>query len=103
MTRGGRGVGRAIARHLSSEGARVAVVARTLGEVEETVDLIESAGGVAVAFALDVFDRAAVTSMVVETERRLGPVHRLVNDAAIVAPFGPSWEVDADQWCACSR
>ena len=36
--------------------------------------------------------------MVKETERRLGPVDLLVNDAAIVAPFGPSWEVDAEHW-----
>jgi NAD(P)-dependent dehydrogenase (short-subunit alcohol dehydrogenase family) len=98
VTGAGRGVGRTIARHLSSEGARVAVVARTPGEVEETVDLIESAGGVAVAFALDVSDRAAVIGMVARTERRLGPIDLLVNDAAIVAPFGPSWEVDAEQW-----
>jgi NAD(P)-dependent dehydrogenase (short-subunit alcohol dehydrogenase family) len=87
-----------IARHLSSVGARVAVVARTQGEVEGTVDLIEGAGGVAVAFALDVSDHAAVTGMVAETERRLGPIDLLVNDAAIVAPFGPSWEVEAEQW-----
>ena len=98
VTGGGRGVGRTIACHLSAQGARVAVASRTQKEVEETVGLIERAGGAAIAFALDVADRESVASMVTETERQLGPVDLLVNDAAIVAPFGPSWEVDAEQW-----
>jgi NAD(P)-dependent dehydrogenase (short-subunit alcohol dehydrogenase family) len=98
VTGGGRGVGRTIARHLSSQGARVAVASRTQTEVEETVDLIERAGGTAIAFPLDVADRESVSDMVTETERRLGPVDLLVNDAGIVAPFGPSWEVDPDHW-----
>ena len=37
VTGGGRGVGRTIACHLSSQGARVAVASRTQKEVEETV------------------------------------------------------------------
>jgi NAD(P)-dependent dehydrogenase (short-subunit alcohol dehydrogenase family) len=98
VTGGGRGVGRAIACLLGGRGAHVAVAARTASEVEETVDLIERAGGTAIAFALDVADREAVIAMVVETERRLGPVDLLVNDAAVVAPFGPAWEVEPERW-----
>src|SRR5215210_4626237 len=98
VTGGGRGVGRAIACHLGAEGARVAVAARTENEVEKTVEVIERAGGAAMAFALDISDRAAVTDMAAEVERELGPVDLLVNDAAVVGPFGPSWEVQAEQW-----
>ena len=57
VTGGGRGVGRTIACHLTAQGARVAVASRTQKEVEETVGLIERAGGAAIAFALDVADR----------------------------------------------
>ena len=98
VTGGGRGVGRSIACHLGGRGARVAVAARTGSEIEETVGLIEHAGGTAIAFEVDVTDRDAVTTMVAETERLLGPVDLLVNDAAVVAPFGPSWEVEPDRW-----
>ena len=98
VTGGGRGVGRAIARHLGARGVRVAVAARTRSEVEGTVRLIEDAGGAALACPLDVTDREAVTHLVAETEARLGPVDLLVNDAAVVAPFGPSWEIDPERW-----
>ena len=29
---------------------------------------------------------------------RLGPVHLLVNNAGVLGPIGPLWEVDADEW-----
>jgi NAD(P)-dependent dehydrogenase (short-subunit alcohol dehydrogenase family) len=98
VTGGGRGVGRAIACHLAGSGARVAVAARTRSDIDETVELITHAGGAAIAFDLDVTDRDAVTNMVAETERLWGPVDLLVNDAAVVAPFGPAWEIEPERW-----
>ncbi len=98
VTGAGRGLGRAIARRLAAEGARVAVAARTRSQVEETAGLIERDGGSARAFALDITDEQAVAAMVVETELQFGPVDLLVNDAAIVTPFGPSWEVAPQDW-----
>jgi NAD(P)-dependent dehydrogenase (short-subunit alcohol dehydrogenase family) len=98
VTGAGRGLGRVIARRLAARGARVSVAARTGNQVEETAGLIVQDGGSAQAFALDVADQQAVADMVAETERRFGPVDLLVNDAAIVTPFGRSWEVPAQDW-----
>ena len=48
VTGSGRGIGRAIGIALAKAGARVALTARTAGELEEAVGVIRSAGGSAV-------------------------------------------------------
>src|SRR5439155_11456961 len=78
VTGGGRGIGASIARELASAGARVAVAARTRGQVEEVAGEI---GGV--ALEVDVTDRGAVERMVAETESRLGPIDLLAANAGI--------------------
>lgn len=98
VTGGGRGIGRAIAAGLARAGAAVAVVARSQDEVEETASLIEQAGGRALAISADVTDRRAVEQAVAQTERGLGPITLLVNNAAVATPVGPAWEVDPDDW-----
>jgi NAD(P)-dependent dehydrogenase (short-subunit alcohol dehydrogenase family) len=98
VTGGGRGLGRAMARALSAAGAAVAVCARTAGQLEETVALLESHGGRALALPADVTDRQAVESMVAQVEQELGPIDTLVNDAAIGGPTGPFAETDPDAW-----
>jgi NAD(P)-dependent dehydrogenase (short-subunit alcohol dehydrogenase family) len=98
VTGGGRGIGRTIAEHLAGVGAAVAVLARTETEVAETVTAIERAGGRAIALPVDVTDRLSVEQAVTRTERELGPVTLLVNNAAVATPVGPAWEVDPDAW-----
>lgn len=98
VTGGGRGIGRAIAEGLASAGAAVAVLARSQYELTQTVTLIERAGGRAIAVVADVADRHSVEAAVRRTERELGPVDLLVNNAAVATPVGPAWEVDPDAW-----
>jgi NAD(P)-dependent dehydrogenase (short-subunit alcohol dehydrogenase family) len=45
VTGAGRGIGREIALHQGRDGAKVAVLARTRREIDETVSLIEAEGG----------------------------------------------------------
>ena len=101
VTGGGRGIGRAIARGLAAAGASVAVVARSGDQVEETVALIEGAGGRAMAVTADVTDQQAVEVMVRQVEEHLGPVDVLANNAGVMGPVGPTWEVDGDAWWRC--
>ena len=71
---GGRGIGRTIAHAFVSEGAKVAVLARTQTQVEEVAQSIQAAGGVALALVGDVASPADIDSAVSTIEQRLGCV-----------------------------
>ena len=101
VTGGGRGIGRAMAQALARVGAAVAVVARSGDQLAKTVALIEGEGGRAVALPADVTDQHAVERAVAETERQLGPVDLLVNNAGGGGQVGPLWEVEPDEWWRC--
>ena len=64
----------------------------------ETVELIETSGGVAAAAAADVTDERATTKAISHLRAGLGPVDLLVNNAGISGPCGPAWDVDLDEW-----
>ena len=98
VTGGGRGIGRAIAQALAQQGAAVAVTARSGEQLAETVALITAAGGRAIAVTADVTDPPAVERVVTQTEQQLGPVDLLVNNAGVVGPIGPLWEVAPEEW-----
>ncbi|MGO6853128.1 SDR family oxidoreductase [Rhizobium beringeri] len=95
---GGRGIGREIALQQAREGARVAVLARTATEIEETVSLIQGEGGQAIALPTDVTDQGAVESAFRRIATELGPVDTLVNNHGSFQAFGPVWECDPLVW-----
>ena len=98
ITGGSRGIGRAIAEALATCGAAVAIAARSVEQVTETIDAIAAAGGRAVGITADVSDRQAVAGMIQQVERDLGPIDLLINNAATVTPLGPIVEIDPDEW-----
>lgn len=100
VTGGGRGIGRAIAVTLASAGMRVAVVARSSSETNDTVELIRRSGGHAHAYTVDITDARRVQATLAQVELALGGVHLLVNNAAQVGPIGPFHETDLERWWA---
>ncbi len=100
VTGASSGLGREIAIALGTAGARVAVMARSADQLEETAALVEKEGGCAVAEVVDVADRSAVERAFGRVEERLGPVDLLVNNAGVAGPLGPFWELDEDEWWA---
>jgi 3-oxoacyl-[acyl-carrier protein] reductase len=93
VTGGGRGIGRLIARELADAGMRVAVAARSSGEVEETAQEI---GGLAIT--ADVSNAQEVEAMVAKVERELGPIDLLVNNAGVSGARASAWEQDPADW-----
>jgi NAD(P)-dependent dehydrogenase (short-subunit alcohol dehydrogenase family) len=96
VTGGGRGIGRAIAIALAREGARVAVTARTTGELDEVVGVIRSQGGQATALTADLSDRGAARRLIPQVAELLGPVEILVNNAGVGSSGNPRPVVDFD-------
>jgi len=98
VTGGARNIGRAIARSLAAGGAAVMVNANTSrAEAEQTVAMIESAGGKAALHLADVTDAPAVAAMVDAAVRELGRLDFLVNNAAVRAET-PFAQIRFEEW-----
>ena len=95
VTGAGRGFGRAIAERLAREGAKVALLARSQEQLDQTAAAI---GPTALAVGCDVTEFASIERAMARIERELGPVDILVSNAGVAGPFGPLWEVDPDEW-----
>lgn len=98
VTGGGRGLGKAIALLLASEGADLALLARTQREIEQTAREIGRLKRRAYAIKADVSSADQATRAVGDAVRRLGKVDILVNDAGMIGPIGPAWRTDVDSW-----
>jgi NAD(P)-dependent dehydrogenase (short-subunit alcohol dehydrogenase family) len=83
VTGGSRGIGRAIARALSAEGAAVAVLSTRLDSAAPVADALRASGARAHAVAADVASPKAVEAALLEVRRALGPVDILVNNAGV--------------------
>ena len=86
ITGGSRGIGKAIALQLASQGVQVAVnYISNRKAADEVVKLIENQGASAVAVQGDVTKRADVERIFTSTAEALGPVEILVNNAGIIS------------------
>jgi NAD(P)-dependent dehydrogenase (short-subunit alcohol dehydrogenase family) len=82
ITGGTFGIGRAAAERLSSEGARVAIVARTQKDLDQTASEIgQLTGNEVIGVATDVASEASVEAMVATVVERWGQIDILVNNA----------------------
>ncbi|TAM90361.1 MAG: SDR family NAD(P)-dependent oxidoreductase [Jatrophihabitans sp.] len=84
ITGGARGIGAATARTLAAQGARVAIGDLDLDLARQTAQAI---GSGTVALPLDVTDRESFRGFLDDTERLLGAVDVLINNAGIM-PLG---------------
>ena len=82
VTGGGSGMGRAMALEFARLGAAVVVAGRRPEPLAETVALVESAGGRALAQPTDVRDPEQVDALVRARSTRFGRLDVLVNNAA---------------------
>jgi NAD(P)-dependent dehydrogenase (short-subunit alcohol dehydrogenase family) len=85
VTGASSGLGWHFALTLAAAGARVAVAARRITELEELAAAIIASGGAAVPIVLDVLDSQSVATAIAATEAGLGPLDILVNNAGIAA------------------
>jgi 3-oxoacyl-[acyl-carrier protein] reductase len=100
VTGASRGIGAAIAKRLATDGASVAITySKGALDAARVVDVIETAGGNAVAIQADATDAAAVQSAVDSVVSTFGRLDILVNNAgtAIPKPFEETTIEDIDR------
>ena len=99
ITGGGSGIGRAGALLFAEEGARVVVADLSEAAGQETVALVEAAGGDALFAATDIRRAKQVEAMVNQALDAYGQVDILYNNAAIEIR-GSATQLSEDQWDA---
>jgi NAD(P)-dependent dehydrogenase (short-subunit alcohol dehydrogenase family) len=99
ITGGTSGIGRATAIALGKAGASVVVSGRREKEGNETVALVESAGGKALFVKADVSNEHDVKALVEKTIARFGALHGAFNNAGVEgATFVPTAESTVENY-----
>ncbi|MGH8262785.1 MAG: SDR family NAD(P)-dependent oxidoreductase [Steroidobacterales bacterium] len=98
VTGSAQGIGAALAVALAREGA--AVVVTDVHTPTATVEQIETAGGKAIGIVADVTDNASLAALVDQTERTLGHIMVLINNAGIFGTLDlkPFMNIGEDEW-----
>jgi 3-oxoacyl-[acyl-carrier protein] reductase len=99
VTGASRGIGFAVARQLGRMGAKVGICARDTGKLEAAAALLRTYEIEVVAIAADVARAEDIAVLVARTEKSLGSIEILVNNAGI-GYFGPVQEADEKNWDA---
>jgi len=84
ITGAGMGMGREASVLFAAEGARVVVCDLNGAAAAETAELVQKAGGEALAVVGDVAVEAEVRRMVEDGARRFGALHILYNNAGVL-------------------
>jgi len=97
VTGGSSGIGRATARALAAEGAKVMVAGRRRDRLEAVVAELDSTGADAAFVTGDVRDESVGVAWVTETVRRFGGLDALVNAAGVIGNGGVA-DVATAEW-----
>jgi 3-oxoacyl-[acyl-carrier protein] reductase len=98
ITGAGRGIGKRLALGMASRGAKVALLARSRGELDLAQLEIEQAGGIAMRLRADVRDTDQVSAAVDRMKVHWGSIDILVCAAGIQGPIGSLLEVNPKAW-----
>jgi NADP-dependent 3-hydroxy acid dehydrogenase YdfG len=97
ITGASSGLGEATARHLSEQGATVALGARRLDRLKSLADQLVRGGGKALAMAIDVVHRDQVQKLVDAAVQTYGRVDVMINNAGLM-PQAPLERLKVDEW-----
>lgn len=97
VTGASSGIGAEVAVQLARDGAAVAVNGRKAEQVQAVVDRIIDAGAQAIGVVGDVSDPEVVTRIVADTDRQLGGLHILINNAGLQEKT-PFLQLDLKTW-----
>ena len=94
VTGGARGIGIGIAQRLAREGCRVAL----WDQAFDVFDAVAAGFAPVSMHTVDVADYSRVERAFADTEKALGTIDILINNAGINGPVAPVWEYPLDAW-----
>jgi 3-oxoacyl-[acyl-carrier protein] reductase len=97
VTGGSKGIGRAIAAGLASEGCRVAIAARGAEALRETAQALDAKGAETLSVTADLSEPAAPSRVVEAVVARFGRLEILVNNAGAIRG-GDFLSTPAEHW-----
>ena len=98
VTGGAGDIGKAIARALLSEGARVVVSDVEKGALDAAVAELAKGGGEVSGIVTDVSRPESVDELAEQVYAQYGVCHLLFNNAGVGAPSVPVWETTVNDW-----
>jgi NAD(P)-dependent dehydrogenase (short-subunit alcohol dehydrogenase family) len=98
VTGAGSGIGRACALAFAKDGAAVVLVDRDEAPGVQSAHMVETVGGLAAFFRVDVSRVDPVRQMVEEVIRRFGRIDVAVNNAGIEGPRANTVECSPEDW-----
>jgi NAD(P)-dependent dehydrogenase (short-subunit alcohol dehydrogenase family) len=102
VTGAGRGIGRAICVAMAQESATIVLASVTEAKLDETVRLVEKAGGKADVVVTDLMEDASIANLVKTVENKFGKLDILINNAGVThsAKFE---ETSTETWRKCMQ
>ncbi len=100
VTGASRGLGAAVAQRFAAEGARLVLVARTVGGLEEVDDAVRAAGSSATLVPLDLTDFDAIDRLGQSLHERFGRLDILVGNAGALGTLSPVGHITPRDWAA---
>jgi NAD(P)-dependent dehydrogenase (short-subunit alcohol dehydrogenase family) len=98
VTGGAGDIGKAIAKRLLSEGAKVVVSDVEKGALDAAVAELAQAGGEVTGIVTDVSDPESVEALAEQVYGQYGACHLLFNNAGVGAPSVNVWETTINDW-----
>ncbi len=98
VTGSGSGIGRALAVEFAKNKANVVCCGRRKERLEQTVELIEQAGGVGLAVPTDITKKEDVQNLVAKALEQFGTIDVLFNNAGSFRSIAGVYEADPDIW-----
>ncbi len=98
VTGGGSGIGEATALLFAQQGARVAVLGRTVDELQNTVDQITKAGGEAISVIADISQADQMERAIAEINTKWGQLDIVFANAGINGVWAPIEELAPEEW-----
>jgi 3-oxoacyl-[acyl-carrier protein] reductase len=98
ITGAAKGIGRAIAQRLASDGFRAVIADVDEQAATDAAEEIQRSGGAAAGAKLDVTQPSAAERMAAELNARFGSLDVLVNNAGIAGKAAPADEYPIEEW-----